>query len=73
MRRAARGEPRELTVGIGFNSDEATCVFADTSTEQITQIVDAVPVAKLRASARALMADAAPLTRAPSGFREAAQ
>ncbi|MCS0503695.1 hypothetical protein [Ancylobacter mangrovi] len=72
MRRAARGEPRELTVGIGFNSDKATYAFA-TRPEPDKQIGHAVPVAKLRACPGVLTADAAPITRAPSGFREAAQ
>lgn len=66
-------EPHELAAAMGFNTAEATYEFTGTKTEQIKQIGNAVSVAKMKACVGAIMADAAPATRSPLPFLEAAE
>ncbi|WP_192242905.1 DNA cytosine methyltransferase [Mesorhizobium silamurunense] len=67
-------EPHELAAAMGFNTEEAEYEFAGTKTEKIKQIGNAVSVAKMKACVSAIMADAAPKSRAPvPQFKEAAE
>ena len=57
-------EPHELAAAMGFTGDEDDYQFAGNKTEQIKQIGNAVAVSKMKACVGALMADAAPKTKA---------
>jgi DNA (cytosine-5)-methyltransferase 1 len=66
-------EPHELAAAMGFTTEEHAYEFAGNKTEQIKQIGNAVSVAKMKACVAAIMADAAPKSRASLECREAAE
>lgn len=65
-------EPHELAAAMGFTSKDQAYEFAGTKTDKIKQIGNAVSVAKMRACARAIMADAAPKGKRANVSKEAA-